>query len=151
MTWNSCEFVNKGRTSILDVMISTFQLTIGLPMTQVSLKTTVEEGNFEHLFNFEANLKICQIFFIIFFSLKAKPKILLGVAKPFSMVLPPLVGLFLKNGRCSILPAHRLISNNTMYFINKFELRRQGGNIEHFQSFKKAGRTPGSFRVKKIW
>jgi hypothetical protein len=55
--------VNKGRTSILDVMISTFQLTIGLPMTQVSLKTTVEEGNFEHFFNFEGNLKICQIFF----------------------------------------------------------------------------------------
>jgi hypothetical protein len=27
---------------------------------------TVEEGNFEHLFNFEANLKICQIFFHFF-------------------------------------------------------------------------------------
>ncbi len=26
-------------------------------------KYTVEEGNFEHLFNFEANLKICQILF----------------------------------------------------------------------------------------
>jgi hypothetical protein len=29
--------------------------------------STVEEGNFEHLFNFEANLKICQIFFHQFF------------------------------------------------------------------------------------
>ena len=58
---------------------------------------TVEEGNFEHLFKFETNLKICPIFFLpLFFSLKAKPKILLGVATPFSMVLPPLVGLFLK-------------------------------------------------------
>jgi hypothetical protein len=56
--------------------------------------------------------------------------------------LSPLVGLFLKNGRCSILPAHRLISNNTMYFINEFELRRQEDNIEHFQNFKKAGSTP---------
>ncbi len=28
---------------------------------------TVEEGNFEHLINFEANLKICQIFFHQFF------------------------------------------------------------------------------------
>ncbi len=28
---------------------------------------TVEEGNFEHLFNFEAHLKICQIFFHYFF------------------------------------------------------------------------------------
>jgi hypothetical protein len=35
-TWKSCEFVNKGRTSILDVMISTFQLTIGINMTQVN-------------------------------------------------------------------------------------------------------------------
>ncbi len=87
----------------------------------------------------------------LFFSLKAKPKILLGVAKPFSMVLPPLVGLFLKNGQCSTLPAHLLISNDTQYFIYKFELRPQGGNTEHFQSFKKAGRTPKSFRVKKIW
>jgi hypothetical protein len=34
-TWKSCEFLNKGRTSILDVMISTFQLTIGINMTQV--------------------------------------------------------------------------------------------------------------------
>jgi hypothetical protein len=31
------------------------------------LDHTVEEGNFEHLFNFEANLKICQIFFHHFF------------------------------------------------------------------------------------
>jgi hypothetical protein len=67
----------------------------------MSEKTTVEEGNFEHLFNFEAHLKIYQIFFTTFFSLKAKPKILRGVAKLFSMVLPLLVGLFLKKGRCS--------------------------------------------------
>jgi hypothetical protein len=87
----------------------------------------------------------------LFFSIKAKPKILLGVAKPFSMVLPLLVGLFLKKGQCSTLPAHRLISNDTLYFIYKFELRHQGDNIEHLQSFKKAERTPGSFRVKKIW
>jgi hypothetical protein len=83
----------------------------------------------------------------LFFSLKAKPKILLGVAKPFSMVLPLLVGLFLKKGRCSILPACRLISNDTLYFVYKFELRHQGDNIEHFLSFKKAGRTPRSFRA----
>jgi hypothetical protein len=87
----------------------------------------------------------------LFFCLKAKPKILLGVAKPFIMDLPLLVGDFLKKGQCSTLPAHRLISNNTLYFIYKFELRHQGDNIEHFQSFKKAGRTPTSFRVKKIW
>ena len=78
----------------------------------------------------------------LFFSLKAKPKILLGVAKPFSMVLPLLVGLFLKKGQCSILPACRLISNDTLYFVYKFELRHQDDNIEHFLSFKKAGRTP---------
>jgi hypothetical protein len=79
-------------------------------------------------------------FFAIFFGLKAKPKILLGVAKPLSMVLRPLVGLFF-NGQCSKLPSFRLISNDTLYFRYKFELRRQGGNIEHFQSFKKAGET----------
>ncbi len=83
----------------------------------------------------------------LFFSLKAKPKILLGAAKPFSMLLPPLVGLFLKKGQCSKLPACLLISNDTQYFIYKFELRPQEGNIEHFQSFKKAGRVPQSFRA----
>jgi hypothetical protein len=83
-----------------------------------------------------------------FFSLKAKPKILLGGAKPFIMVLPPLVGLFLKNGRCSKLLACRLISNDTLYFIYKFALRRLVDNIDHFQSFKKAGRTPDSFRAE---
>ncbi len=83
-----------------------------------------------------------------FYSLKAKPKILLRGAKPFSMVLPPLVGLFLKNGRCSKLPACWLISNDTLYFIYKFALRRLGDNIDHFQSFKKAGRTPESFRAE---
>ncbi len=87
----------------------------------------------------------------LFFSLKAKPKILLGVAKPSRMVLPLLAGLFLKKGHCSILPACRLISNVTLYFVYKFELRHQGDNIEHFLSFKKAGRTPKSFRAQKIW
>jgi hypothetical protein len=48
---------------------------------------------------------------------------------------------FFFNGQCSKLPSFRLISNNTLYFIYKFELRRQGGNIEYFQSFKKAGET----------
>ena len=50
---------------------------------------------------------------------------------------------FFKNGQCSKLPSFRLISNDTgtLYFIYEFELRRQGGNIEHFQSFKKAGET----------
>ena len=81
------------------------------------------------------------------FSLKPKPKILLGVAKPFSMVLPLLVGLFFKKGRCSILPACRLISNDTLYFVDKFELRHQGDNIKHFLSIKKPGRTPESFRA----
>jgi hypothetical protein len=52
-------------------------------------ESTVEKGNFEHLFKIEANLKICRFFFT---SLKAKPKIILGVAKPFSMFLPSLVG-----------------------------------------------------------
>jgi hypothetical protein len=46
---------------------------------------------------------------------------------------------FFLNG--SKLPSFRLISNDTLYFIYKFELRCQGGNIEHFQSFKKAGET----------
>jgi hypothetical protein len=36
-TWDSCEFTNKTRTSIIDIMISTFQLTIGLNMSQVCL------------------------------------------------------------------------------------------------------------------
>jgi hypothetical protein len=88
-----------------------------------------------------------DFFSLPFFSLKAKPKILLGVAKPFSMVLPPLVGLFFKNSQCLKLPACLLISNDTLYFTNKFELRRQGGNIEHFQSFKKATWTSDSFRA----
>ena len=35
--WDSCEFANKNRTSILDIMISVFQLTIGLNMSQVRL------------------------------------------------------------------------------------------------------------------
>jgi hypothetical protein len=35
--WDSCEFANKTRTSILDIMISVFQLTIGLNMSQVRL------------------------------------------------------------------------------------------------------------------
>jgi hypothetical protein len=81
-----------------------------------------------------------DFFSLPFFSSKAKPKILLGAAKPFSMDLLPLVGLFLKNGQCSKLPACWLISNDTgtLYFMNKFELRHQGGNIEYFQCFKKA-------------
>jgi hypothetical protein len=83
-----------------------------------------------------------------FFSSNAKPKVILRGAKPFSMVLPPLVGLFLKNGLCSKLPACRLISNDTLYFIYKFALRRLGDNIDHFQSFEKAGRTSESFRAQ---
>ena len=35
--WDSCEFANKTRTSVLDIMISVFQLTIGLNMSQVRL------------------------------------------------------------------------------------------------------------------
>jgi hypothetical protein len=39
-----------------------------LKVTSILVRScTVEEGNFEHLFNFEANLKICQIFFHHFF------------------------------------------------------------------------------------
>jgi hypothetical protein len=79
----------------------------------------------------------------LFFSLKAKPKILLVVTKPFSMVLPPLVGLFFF--KWSVFEITRTSANFGRYpifYIKKFELRRQGGNIEHFQSFKKAGRTP---------
>jgi hypothetical protein len=34
-SWSSCEFVHKGRTSIIDVMIGVFQLTIGMNMSQV--------------------------------------------------------------------------------------------------------------------
>ena len=85
----------------------------------------------------------------LFFCLKAKPKILLGVAKPFSMVLPLLVGLFFKKGRCSILPACRLISNDTLYFVYKFELRHQGDNIEHFQRFKKSRKDPWKLQGQK--
>ena len=86
----------------------------------------------------------------VFFCLKAKPKVLLGVTKLFSMVLPPLVGLFFKKGQCSKLPACLLISNDTQYFIYKFELRPQEGNIEHFQSFKKAVRPTERIWAKKI-
>jgi hypothetical protein len=35
-TWKSGEFVNKGRTSVIDVMISVMQLVIGLNMSQVN-------------------------------------------------------------------------------------------------------------------
>jgi hypothetical protein len=34
-SWESCEFVNTARTSVIDVMVSVFQLTIGLNMAQV--------------------------------------------------------------------------------------------------------------------
>jgi hypothetical protein len=52
-----------------------------------SLFLTVEGDNFEHLANFEAQLKICWIFAVaIFGGLKPIPKILLGVASPFNMV-----------------------------------------------------------------
>jgi hypothetical protein len=40
-TWDSCEFTNKTRTSVLDIMISVFQLTIGLNMSQVILACSV--------------------------------------------------------------------------------------------------------------
>ena len=39
--WDSCEFANKTRTSVLDIMISVFQLTIGLNMSQVILACSV--------------------------------------------------------------------------------------------------------------
>ncbi len=86
----------------------------------------------------------------IIFSWRAELKILLGVAKPFSMVLPPLVGLFLKRCRCSKLPAHLLISNDSIFFIYKFKLWHSCGNIEHFQSFKKAERATERIWAKKI-
>jgi hypothetical protein len=34
-TWKSCEFVNQGRTSLIDIMVSVFQLNIGMNMSQV--------------------------------------------------------------------------------------------------------------------
>jgi hypothetical protein len=40
-TWDSCEFTNKTRTSVLDIMISVFQLTVGLNMSQVILACSV--------------------------------------------------------------------------------------------------------------
>jgi len=56
-------------------------------------------GNFEHLFTFEANLKIHQIFFTTSFYLKkAEPNIRIGVAKQFIIVLQHLVELFKKMG-----------------------------------------------------
>jgi hypothetical protein len=66
------------------------------------------------------------------------------------MVLPLLVGLFLKKGRCSTLPPCRLISNDTLYFVYKFELRHQGDNIEHFLSFKKQKRPLKASGPKKF-
>jgi|LakMenE18May11ns_1017448.scaffolds.fasta_scaffold7471575_1 hypothetical protein len=35
-SWQSCELLNNGRTSAIDVLISTMQLSIGLNMSQVS-------------------------------------------------------------------------------------------------------------------
>jgi hypothetical protein len=43
----------------------------------------MEEGNFEHLVNFDDILKILQIFSLTTFSLKAEGSLLLEVAKPF--------------------------------------------------------------------
>ncbi len=51
---------------IRTVPVPIYFMDPGLEFPQVSLNT-VGEGNFEHLFNFEANLKICQIFFHQFF------------------------------------------------------------------------------------
>jgi hypothetical protein len=34
-SWQSCELLNKGRTSVIDIMISVMQLVIGLNMSQV--------------------------------------------------------------------------------------------------------------------
>jgi hypothetical protein len=34
-SWSSCEFVNHGRTAIIDVIISVLQLVIGMNMSQV--------------------------------------------------------------------------------------------------------------------
>jgi hypothetical protein len=33
--WESCEFTNKTRTSVIDIMIGVYQLVIGLNMSQV--------------------------------------------------------------------------------------------------------------------
>ncbi len=57
---------------------------------------------------------------------------------------------FFQNGQCSKLPSFRLISNDTLNFIYKFELRRQGGNIEPFQNCKKAGETLKKLQDEKI-
>jgi hypothetical protein len=46
----------------------------------------IKEGNFEHLLNFDAILKMLQIFSLTFFSLKAKGSLLLEVAKSCQMV-----------------------------------------------------------------
>jgi hypothetical protein len=35
--WESCEFTNKTRTSVIDIMIGVYQLVIGLNMSQVLL------------------------------------------------------------------------------------------------------------------
>jgi hypothetical protein len=55
LTWKSCEFVNKGRTSILDVMISVFQLSIGLNMSQVTI-----------FFLLQYHSVLCIIYFFVF-------------------------------------------------------------------------------------
>ena len=37
--WESCEFTNKTRTSVIDIMIGVYQLVIGLNMSQVLYST----------------------------------------------------------------------------------------------------------------
>ncbi len=70
---------------------------------------TVEGGNFQHLANFEAQLKICR--------LKAytkNSKILLGVATPFGMVFATANRTFFKPEVFEI-PILRLIFDDLMF------------------------------------
>jgi hypothetical protein len=98
----------------------------------------IKEGNFEHLYNFDAILKILQIFSLTFFSLKAKGSLLLEVAKSFTMVLWQYHAKWLD---FFVFKITRTTADFEQYFVfyiqYKSELQHQGVISSTFRVIKK--------------
>jgi hypothetical protein len=96
----------------------------------------IKEGNFEHFFNFDAILKLLHIFLLTFFSLRPKEA---------SYYFNGLTFLW------QVFKITRTTADFEQYFVfyiqYKSELQHQGGNIEHIQSYNKAGRSANKFRA----
>lgn len=66
-SYSTCEFINKGRTSIIDVKISVMQLVIGMNMTQECQQRSVISAcprlsGFSHLFISIEILHVCRLY-----------------------------------------------------------------------------------------